>query len=99
MKKIYIVRHGETDYNLKSIVQGRGINSSLNETGRKQALAFFDHYKDLPIDIIYTSTQQRTHQTIQSFLKDGHQHCQLAAIDEIDWGIYEGVYDFRSPLD
>ncbi|MEM6877731.1 MAG: histidine phosphatase family protein, partial [Bacteroidota bacterium] len=31
---VYIVRHGQTDYNLRGIVQGSGVDSSLNDTGR-----------------------------------------------------------------
>ncbi|MDP4678865.1 MAG: histidine phosphatase family protein, partial [Cyclobacteriaceae bacterium] len=36
-KKIYIIRHGQTDYNKNNMVQGRGINSSINEFGQEQA--------------------------------------------------------------
>ncbi len=34
---VYLARHGETDYNRNRIVQGRGVNSQLNATGRAQA--------------------------------------------------------------
>ena len=43
-KEIFIIRHGETDYNLQGIIQGKGVNPSLNDKGRKQAQLFFDHY-------------------------------------------------------
>lgn len=87
-KTLYIIRHGQTDLNLKGIVQGRGIDSPLNETGRKQAQAFYAHYRDVPFDKIYTSTLIRTHQTVASFT--GIPTEQLAGLDEIGWGIYEG---------
>ncbi|MFT5802452.1 MAG: broad specificity phosphatase PhoE, partial [Nonlabens sp.] len=29
----YFIRHGQTDYNLRGIVQGSGIDSELNENG------------------------------------------------------------------
>jgi broad specificity phosphatase PhoE len=45
-KELYIIRHGETDLNKQGIVQGRGINSDLNDTGRAQAAAFFKMYKE-----------------------------------------------------
>jgi broad specificity phosphatase PhoE len=32
-KKIYLIRHGQTDYNLKSIVQGSGVDTDLNDKG------------------------------------------------------------------
>ena len=41
MKEIYIIRHGETELNRLGIVQGRGVDSDLNDTGRAQAEAFY----------------------------------------------------------
>ena len=52
-KKIYITRHGQTDFNKKGIVQGSGVDSDLNETGRLQAEAFFKKFKDHPFDKLY----------------------------------------------
>jgi broad specificity phosphatase PhoE len=90
-RNIYLIRHGQTDYNLKGIVQGRGVDSELNETGRKQALLFFEHYQEVPFDAVLTSTLKRTHQTVAPFLQVGHQHQVKVELDEIDWGIFEGV--------
>ena len=87
-KTLYIIRHGQTDLNLKGIVQGRGIDASLNATGRKQAEAFYNHYRNKSFDKIYTSTLIRTHQTVELFT--GIPKEQLAGLDEIGWGIYEG---------
>ncbi|MCT1532184.1 histidine phosphatase family protein [Sphingobacterium daejeonense] len=89
-KTFYFIRHGQTDLNLKGIVQGRGVDSPLNENGIKQAQAFYDTYKNIPFDKIYTSTLIRTHQTVAPFLKDGIPMEQLIGLDEISWGIYEG---------
>lgn len=50
VKDIYIVRHGQTDYNLKGIVQGSGVDASLNDTGREQAAAFHKAYGNYPFD-------------------------------------------------
>ena len=89
-KTLYFIRHGQTDLNLKGIVQGRGVNSPLNETGLKQSQAFYNAYKDVPFDKIYTSTLLRTHQTVAPFLDDGIPMEKLKGLDEISWGIYEG---------
>lgn len=89
-KKIYVVRHGQTDFNLQGIVQGSGVDSDLNETGRKQAKAFFDAYKDTGFDKVYTSKLKRTHQTVQSFLQLGIPTESLAGLNEINWGTKEG---------
>lgn len=89
-KTFYIIRHGQTDLNLRGIVQGRGVNSPLNENGIKQANAFYDVYKNVEFDKVYTSTLLRTHQTVAQFVEAGIPTEQLEGLDEISWGIYEG---------
>jgi broad specificity phosphatase PhoE len=89
-KELYFIRHGETEYNAKGMVQGRGIDSDLNDLGRAQAAAFFQKYKDLPFDKLYTSTLKRTHQTTQGFIDLGIPWEQLSGLDELAWGELEG---------
>ncbi|WP_262507264.1 histidine phosphatase family protein [Sphingobacterium populi] len=89
-KTFYFIRHGQTDLNLQGIVQGRGVNSPLNDTGRKQAEAFYQAYKHVPFDKVYTSTLLRTHETVAAFVASGIPTEQLEGLDEISWGIYEG---------
>ncbi|MFN6947098.1 MAG: histidine phosphatase family protein [Cytophagaceae bacterium] len=89
-KKIYLIRHGQTDYNLKGIVQGGRVDSDLNETGRAQAAAFFKKYKDTPFDKIYTSALKRTVQSVQSFIDKGIPYESYAGLNEISWGEKDG---------
>lgn len=89
-KKIYLIRHGQTDFNLKSIVQGCGIDSSLNETGLSQARAFFETYKHIKFDKVYTSVLQRSIQSVQQFIDLGIPHERLEGLNEINWGTREG---------
>lgn len=89
-KEIYLVRHGQTDYNRKGIIQGRGVNSELNETGRAQALAFYEHYKHEVFDDVLVSELIRTHQTLAHFEQAGYILNKHAELDEIDWGNHEG---------
>ena len=91
MKKyIYLIRHGQTDYNLNGIVQGKGINSELNETGRWQAERFYLQYRQVGFDSIYVSTLKRTFQTVFPFLQDGIKIQKRTELDEISWGDLEG---------
>ena len=90
MKELYIIRHGETDFNRQGIVQGSGVNSSLNENGKLQALHFFNKYKDIEFDYVYSSTLKRTHETVQHFINQGITWRVRAEIREISWGIHEG---------
>jgi probable phosphoglycerate mutase len=96
MKKIYIIRHGETEFNKLSIVQGQGVDTSLNETGFNQGIKFFEKYKNIPFDKIYVSNLQRTQQTIQSFIDLGIPFQKLGGLNEISWGDFEGkAQDFK----
>ena len=89
-KKIYLVRHGQTEYNRRGVVQGSGIDAPLNEVGMAQARAFYDTYHKVPFQRVYTSVLQRSIQSVQHFLDDGLPHTKLAGLNEISWGVKEG---------
>jgi broad specificity phosphatase PhoE len=89
-KKIYVIRHGQTEYNRKGVVQGRGINAELNELGRKQARAFYEKYKKVDFKKVYTSSLKRSIQSVQGFLEDDIPHEKMPGLDEISWGDSEG---------
>lgn len=90
-KTIYLTRHGETEFNRRGIVQGSGVDSELNDTGRQQAELFFEHYEHVPFEKVYTSKLIRTYQSVQRFIEDKTiPHTALAGLNEIKWGEYEG---------
>ncbi len=89
-KTIYFIRHGQTEFNKLGIVQGGGVDSSLNEKGKEQAQAFFDFYKNIPFDLVLTSALKRTHETVQAFTAKGIPWEQDARINEMNWGVHEG---------
>ena len=90
-KTIYILRHGQTDYNLKGMVQGRGVNASLNETGVQQAQKAGTAFKNIRFDHVYTSTLVRTQETVGQFISPETPQTALEGFDEISWGNQEGV--------
>lgn len=90
IKTLYIVRHGQTDLNKQGIVQGRGMNTDLNDDGRKQANQFFKAYGYLPFDKIYVSELKRTQQSVQQFIDKGIPFEKLSGLDELAWGVQEG---------
>ena len=62
--RLFLVRHGQTDYNLKHLLQGSGINSSLNQTGQNEAEKLKNTEKLLmKTDLIYSSPLERAVQT------------------------------------
>ena len=91
LKKIYLLRHGQTDYNLQGVVQGSGIDAPINATGRAQAEAFFGAYREVQFDQLYHSALIRTRQSIQGFIDMGIPVTSLVELNEISWGNYEGT--------
>ena len=91
LKKIYLLRHGQTDYNLQGVVQGSGIDAPINATGRAQAQAFFEAYREVQFDQLYHSALIRTRQSIQGFIDLGIPVVSLKELNEISWGNYEGT--------
>lgn len=89
-KTIYLIRHGETEFNRIGIVQGSGVDSDLNATGVSQALAFFNTYRHIAFDKIYTSKLRRTVQSVQEFINLNIPYEQHSGLNEISWGEKEG---------
>jgi len=76
--------------NRLGIVQGSGVDSSLNEKGKEQANAFFETYQSIDFQVIITSKLKRTKETVASFIEKGIPHYAFAEINEMGWGIHEG---------
>jgi broad specificity phosphatase PhoE len=89
-KKIYLVRHGQTEFNKKGIVQGSAVNSSLNDIGRAQAHAFYQAYKHVPFDVVYTSALNRSIESVQAFIDASIPHYIRPGLNEISWGEMDG---------
>lgn len=90
--KLYLTRHGETEWNVHSRIQGQ-TDTALNETGVRQARELAERLKKerLAIGRIYTSRQLRAYETAQIvaemlglnvIVKDG--------LEEINLGKWEG---------
>ena len=60
--KIYVVRHGQTDYNINGLFQGRK-DIPLNSIGIKQAEETAQKFKNIPVDIILVSPLTRAKET------------------------------------
>jgi broad specificity phosphatase PhoE len=61
-RRIYLIRHGESDWNVARRWQGFA-PTGLNDTGRQQAQALADYLRTEPIDAIYTSDLPRALET------------------------------------
>lgn len=92
---LYFVRHGQTDFNRRRIVQGRGVDAPLNATGQAQARALARRFGGVRLDAVYTSSMCRAIETASHVIEErpGLPTHRLEDLDEMAWGIYEG----RSP--
>ena len=91
--KLYIIRHAETEYNKKGIIQGSEVDSDINDVGESQANSFYEYYKNINFDKIYVSDLKRTFQTIRRFTENGLSYEKLKEFNEISWGINQGKSD------
>ena len=62
--KLYVIRHGQTDWNVKEKCQGR-TDIELNNTGIKQAQNAKEQLKKYKIDLIICSPLKRTRKTAE----------------------------------
>ena len=91
--KLYIIRHAETEYNRKGIIQGSEVDSDINDVGESQANSFYEYYKNINFDKIYVSDLKRTFQTIRRFTENGSSYEKLKEFNEISWGVNQGKSD------
>lgn len=97
---LYIVRHGETDWNRMKKVQGR-TDIPLNDYGRHLAEETAEGMKEIRLDLAYTSPLRRARETAEILLAGRNiPLIDEERIQEISFGRYEGMYsggDQRSP--
>lgn len=89
---LYLVRHGETEYNRRGIIQGGGVDSELNAAGRAQARALAQRLQSVSADALYASTMRRAKQTAEILARphEPMSRTYLRDLSEMDWGIFEG---------
>lgn len=90
MGKIYITRHGETQWNTVKRMQGHD-NSPLTELGIKQAKWLYERIKDKNIDVVYSSALKRALDT--SNIIKGQRKIEVIPVDalkEIYLGSWQG---------
>lgn len=90
--KLYFIRHGETDYNVKSIIQGQLINCPLNDNGRAQAELLADRLSSVTFDAFYCSTLRRAMETAK-IVAAPHgisDFTLMAELQEMSFGRLEG---------
>ena len=90
MKEIYLIRHGETEWNRVEVFRGR-TDIPLNERGIAQARAASESLKDIKIERIFSSPLLRAKQTANEF--SGTHNLKVEIIEgftDLDCGLWHG---------
>lgn len=88
--KIYMIRHGETDWNTKRLLQG-ATDIPLNENGRALARETSKKLEDVSFDVIFSSPLSRAYETAE--IMRGNRNIPIITDDrikEICFGVFEG---------
>ena len=96
--KIYLVRHGETDWNQAGLLQGQ-TDIALNAQGLEQAREAAERLKEVPFEIAFCSPLIRAKRTAETII--GDRKITLTTderLRELNFGPWEGV-DIRSIKD
>lgn len=89
--KLYLTRHGQTEWNLAGRMQGR-LNSNLTALGKQQATWLGERLKDESIDVICSSSSGRAIETAE--LIRSERNIDMVLMDElreIDLGHWQGM--------
>ena len=88
--KLYIIRHGQTDWNIAKKIQGRQ-DIPLNERGRYQAGCLKKAMENRPVTAVFTSPQIRAMETAKAVaLSSGSAVIPVKDLMEINYGSWEG---------
>lgn len=88
--KLYLIRHGQTDWNRARRLQGRS-DIPLNEWGRKVAELTREGLKDVKFDVAFTSPLCRAKETAKIILKGRNLPIiEEPRMIEVNFGGYEG---------
>lgn len=88
---IFLVRHGETDWNQESRFRGR-VDIPLNDNGLEQAKKVGQALKDVPLAAVYCSPLSRALQTAEEIASIHDLHLQEhEGFNDMDFGEWQGL--------
>lgn len=90
VKRLFLVRHGQTPWNAERRYQGI-TDIPLSDEGRIQAKLLAEEFKNTHIDVIYSSPLQRAHDTAKAIASVKNLDIIIEpSFREIDYGSWEG---------
>lgn len=89
--KLYLIRHGQTDWNVAGKIQGCH-DIPLNATGKRQAEYLAEGMSRRPVTHIFSSPQKRALETAQAIAgRQGVGVTALSGLREVEFGGWEGL--------
>jgi 2,3-bisphosphoglycerate-dependent phosphoglycerate mutase len=85
--RIYLLRHGETDWNVARKIQGH-TDIALNRNGIRQAKSWQPYFDRIRLAGIYSSSLTRAMDT--ALLASGRAPCIIDGLNERNYGEWEG---------
>lgn len=95
-KTLYLMRHGQTLFNVQHKMQGWS-DSPLTQTGINQALAAKQYFKsqNISFDAAFCSTAERSSDTLE--LVSDMPYTRLKGLKELSFGKFEGEPEYLRP--
>ena len=91
MTRVYLIRHGTTEWNREEIFRGRA-DCALNETGRAEAQAVAAYLREVEFEKIYTSPLSRAAETAGVIAADRRLRAiPDPAFIDLDFGEWQGL--------
>jgi broad specificity phosphatase PhoE len=84
---LFIIRHPQATGNLNRRFQGH-TDTDLTEDGLRQAGILAEHFKNIPLDIVYSSDLKRARVTAEK-IAAGREHKVTPVLREIHAGVWE----------
>jgi broad specificity phosphatase PhoE len=98
-RKIWFIRHAESEANVQRIYANAGCSFPLTVSGLHQARAVAHRFSSVEIRAIYTSPLLRATQTAEEICKIKEIEMQIAPeLSEYNMGIYEGTSSLAGTL-
>lgn len=92
MTRLYVVRHGQTEWNKLNRTQGCGNDLSLSNIGISQAQSIACRLKNLAVDAIYSSDLKRAYETANEISKAHSIPVYVKQeLREMNFGCWEGL--------
>ena len=91
MTRVYLIRHGTTNWNQGEIFRGR-VDCRLNGVGRAEAQALAPHFEAIPVDRVYSSPLSRALETAHLLAaRRGIPVLIDPAFMDMDFGEWQGL--------